>query len=152
VTSPSRARLPPGPQNPRARRRPARDPALGSVVEDCSDEPVGRDNIEQVADQASNEVEGFEPPMNPQVQLASREVTPGNFNRSLRLLDFYWQEWRDSNPQPPVLETGALAIELHSYGAVSCPLPQSGARAHPAFTAATAGNLRGRAWPANRPS
>jgi hypothetical protein len=20
-----------------------------------------------------------------------------------------WQEWRDSNPQPPVLETGALA-------------------------------------------
>jgi hypothetical protein len=25
-----------------------------------------------------------------------------------------WQEWRDSNPQPPVLETGALAIELHS--------------------------------------
>jgi hypothetical protein len=26
-----------------------------------------------------------------------------------------WQEWRDSNPQPPVLETGALAIELHSY-------------------------------------
>src|SRR6202030_3401087 len=27
-----------------------------------------------------------------------------------------WQEWRDSNPQPPVLETGALAIELHSSG------------------------------------
>src|SRR5579885_1414651 len=26
----------------------------------------------------------------------------------------HWQEWRDSNPQPPVLETGALAIELHS--------------------------------------
>jgi hypothetical protein len=25
-----------------------------------------------------------------------------------------WQEWRDSNPQPPVLETGALPIELHS--------------------------------------
>ena len=21
---------------------------------------------------------------------------------------FSWQEWRDSNPQPPVLETGAL--------------------------------------------
>ncbi len=34
-----------------------------------------------------------------------------------------------------VLETGALAIELHSYGAVSCPLPPSGARAHLAFTA-----------------
>jgi hypothetical protein len=25
-----------------------------------------------------------------------------------------WQEWQDSNLQPPVLETGALAIELHS--------------------------------------
>src|SRR5450755_4099668 len=29
---------------------------------------------------------------------------------------FNWQEWQDSNLQPPVLETGALAIELHSYG------------------------------------
>jgi hypothetical protein len=27
---------------------------------------------------------------------------------------FMWQEWRGSNPQPPVLETGALPIELHS--------------------------------------
>ena len=27
-----------------------------------------------------------------------------------------WQEWQDSNLQPPVLETGALAIELHSSG------------------------------------
>gem|GEM_PF-5591540 len=25
------------------------------------------------------------------------------------------QEWRDSNPQPLVLETSALAIEPHSY-------------------------------------
>ncbi len=25
-----------------------------------------------------------------------------------------WQEWRGSNPQPPVLETGALPVELHS--------------------------------------
>src|SRR5262245_34719059 len=25
-----------------------------------------------------------------------------------------WQEWQDSNLQPPVLETGALSIELHS--------------------------------------
>ena len=24
-----------------------------------------------------------------------------------------WQGWQDSNPQPPVLETGALPIELH---------------------------------------
>ena len=27
---------------------------------------------------------------------------------------FFWQERRESNPQPPVLETGALPIELHS--------------------------------------
>src|ERR1700730_14645705 len=26
-----------------------------------------------------------------------------------------WQEWRGSNPQPPVLETGALPVELHSF-------------------------------------
>ena len=26
----------------------------------------------------------------------------------------FWQERRESNPQPPVLETGALPIELHS--------------------------------------
>ena len=26
-----------------------------------------------------------------------------------------WQERRESNPQPPVLETGTLPIELHSY-------------------------------------
>ena len=33
---------------------------------------------------------------------------------SARKCLIYWQEWRNSNPQPPVLETGALAIELHS--------------------------------------
>jgi hypothetical protein len=26
----------------------------------------------------------------------------------------YWQEWQGSNLRPPVLETGALPIELHS--------------------------------------
>src|SRR3546814_3998104 len=30
-----------------------------------------------------------------------------------------WQEWRGSNPQPPVLETGALPVQLHSL----TPLP-----------------------------
>ena len=34
----------------------------------------------------------------------------------IRTMGYAWQEWRDSNPQPPVLETGALAIELHSSG------------------------------------
>ncbi len=32
-----------------------------------------------------------------------------------RRRNLYWQERRDSNPQPPVLETGALPIELLSY-------------------------------------
>src|ERR1700751_3179680 len=32
-----------------------------------------------------------------------------------------WQEWRGSNSQPPVLETGALPIELHSYGTIASP-------------------------------
>src|SRR5690606_17799255 len=27
----------------------------------------------------------------------------------------HWQEWRDSNPRPTVLETAALPTELHSY-------------------------------------
>ena len=30
-------------------------------------------------------------------------------------LFYYWQEWWESNPQPPVLETDTLPIELHSY-------------------------------------
>src|SRR4029077_14707144 len=38
--------------------------------------------------------------------------------------DYAWQEWRDSNPQPPVLETGALAIELHSSGS-ACGGPEA---------------------------
>src|SRR5919202_1867010 len=28
-----------------------------------------------------------------------------------------WQEWRDSNPRPSVLETDALPAELHSFAA-----------------------------------
>ena len=31
-----------------------------------------------------------------------------------RIGEGFWQEWRDSNPQPAVLETAALPIELHS--------------------------------------
>lgn len=30
-----------------------------------------------------------------------------------------WQEWQGSNLRPPVLETGALPIELHSYVGVA---------------------------------
>ena len=61
-----------------------------------------------------------------------RETLPGGFPRSRRLdskgpspeqvskrqkinnLESGWQEWQGSNLRPPVLETGALPIELHS--------------------------------------
>ena len=38
----------------------------------------------------------------------------------------HWQEWRGSNPQPPVLETGALPVELHSssYEIISVTTPE----------------------------
>ena len=40
----------------------------------------------------------------------------------------WWQEWRDSNPRPSVLETDALPAELHSY----CPAHEKSApRARP---------------------
>ena len=32
-----------------------------------------------------------------------------------KLISNQSQEWQDLNLQPPVLETGALPIELHSY-------------------------------------
>ncbi len=38
----------------------------------------------------------------------------GNFHMGVKN-PVIWQERRGSNPQPPVLETGALPIELHSY-------------------------------------
>ena len=34
---------------------------------------------------------------------------------SIIYISSFWQERRGSNPQPPVLETGTLPIELHSY-------------------------------------
>src|SRR6266404_6866691 len=34
--------------------------------------------------------------------------------RHARTLLIKWQEWRDSNPRPSVLETDALPTELHS--------------------------------------
>src|SRR5260221_8187161 len=41
-------------------------------------------------------------------------VTPAAPNSRSRASLSKWQEWRGSNPQPPVLETGALPVELHS--------------------------------------
>ena len=37
-----------------------------------------------------------------------------NFKGFIIIFTLSWQERRESNPQPPVLETGALPIELHS--------------------------------------
>jgi hypothetical protein len=36
-----------------------------------------------------------------------------------------WQEWQGSNLRPPVLETGALPIELHSCGVPASPPERS---------------------------
>ena len=41
-------------------------------------------------------------------------VAPKKNDNKINNIDDYWQEWRGSNSQPPVLETGALPIELHS--------------------------------------
>jgi hypothetical protein len=36
-----------------------------------------------------------------------------------------WQEWQGSNLRPPVLETGALPIELHSCEDLASPLTRA---------------------------
>ena len=38
-----------------------------------------------------------------------REATEARLGTAVSVCRKIWQEWRDSNPQPPVLETGALA-------------------------------------------
>ena len=65
---------------------------------------------------------GFQTEMAIEIETASglpaRPLTTGQASRLSAVCTtsycFYWQEWQDSNLQPPVLETGALAIELHS--------------------------------------
>ena len=49
------------------------------------------------------------------IRKASCFTSCKNLSGFLIILLFNWQERRDSNPQPPVLETGALPIELRSY-------------------------------------
>ena len=49
------------------------------------------------------------------IRKASCFTSCKNFSGFLIILLFNWQERRESNPQPPVLETGALPIELRSY-------------------------------------
>ena len=50
------------------------------------------------------------------VFLGSRSQRPGPLTRTRRWgrTHIGWQEWRDSNPRPSVLETDALPAELHS--------------------------------------
>src|SRR5215467_3625114 len=53
-------------------------------------------------------------------RLAHNRSSQGD-NRGRSCSPLRWQEWRGSNPQPPVLETGALPIELHSYAGRRAP-------------------------------
>jgi hypothetical protein len=47
----------------------------------------------------------------------SRQAPTGNWPSATGNVPFrnIWQDRRESNPQPPVLETGALPIELLSF-------------------------------------
>src|SRR5258705_7268189 len=57
-----------------------------------------------------------------------------------------WQDRRESNPQPPVLETGALPIELLSFlnrGTSSPGRPYTVARGGPKAPLRSGGSLRG---------
>ncbi len=53
---------------------------------------------------------GFEP-LRPKARPPQDRVST-NFTTSAVI--YVWQEWRDSNPRPAVLETAALPTELHS--------------------------------------
>ena len=48
------------------------------------------------------------------VPVSDKEIEKILMGFSFFYSPFFWQERRESNPQPPVLETGALPIELHS--------------------------------------
>src|SRR4030095_3956409 len=50
--------------------------------------------------------------------VAHQRFMPG---RASRRRSLKWQARRESNPQPPVLETGALPIELLAYAPTSAP-------------------------------
>ena len=78
----------------------------------------------------------------PSYEAWEASVLPLNYARSALLT--HWQERRDSNPQPPVLETGALPIELHSYRALFCRIARADAsvrRRAPRAVSATSGGL-----------
>ena len=78
----------------------------------------------------------------PSYEAWEASVLPLNYARSALLM--HWQERRDSNPQPPVLETGALPIELHSYRALFCRIARADAsvrRRAPRAVSATSGGL-----------
>ena len=104
----------------RTRPRQARDPRNQHV----------RDRLERA--------KGIEP----SYEAWEASVLPLNYARSAPLT--LWQERRDSNPQPPVLETGALPIELHSYRALFCRIARADAsvrRRAPRAVSATSGGL-----------
>src|SRR6201991_4848760 len=55
-----------------------------------------------------------------------------------------WQEWQGSNLRPPVLETGALPIELHSYGGPASPPIRA------VLSIGRGRKARAKRWPARR--
>src|ERR1700675_4348849 len=54
----------------------------------------------------------------PKVKVAPE---PASQNQGLSWRGWDWQEWQGSNLRPPVLETGALPIELHSCEDLASP-------------------------------
>jgi hypothetical protein len=82
----------------RARRRPLAENArewFNRLMRNCTNEEQELSNL---APKASN-----------LPRVASRPREKHEFYHAIS-----WQEWQGSNLRPPVLETGALPIELHS--------------------------------------
>ena len=66
---------------------------------------VGQVTLDDLGPHLLQKLEGIRPRHLNQI-LAAAERLP---SISFWLASQPWQEWRNSNPQPPVLETGALA-------------------------------------------
>ena len=63
---------------------------------------------------------GYLLPYAPKVKVGCGEIK-GLAGKKLISKGLGWQEWQGSNLRPPVLETGALPIELHSFGTEAVP-------------------------------
>ncbi len=61
-----------------------------------------------------NNTNKAEPPLRPGLSPHSLSGAPSKASHRACRRSGGWQEWRDSNPRPSVLETDALPAELHS--------------------------------------